>query len=187
MRELLFYPAFKRSDNGEYIPLVYNYKGKPSQIFWKSQSFIDIDYFIEKFPMVKRENLINSDFKDLVFTLDDDRKDGPSYVYEITEKDLIQESKDMGIVSGYCPKEEVKLYYEVDNPQEYLYWEMSKPIRADFIAELSEEERSKYMKFYTVDMYSSSYVCNILYETLDRLDIPWDVDGESCILINYSF
>jgi hypothetical protein len=187
MRELLFYPAFKRSDNGEYIPLVYNYKGKPSQIFWKSQSFIDIDYFIEKFPMVKRENLINSDFKDLVFTLDDDRKDGPSYVYEITEKDLIQESKDMGIVSGYCPKEEVKLYYEVDNPQEYLYWEMSKPIRADFIAELSEEERSKYMKFYTVDMYSSSYVCNILYETLDRLDIPWDIDGESCILINYSF
>lgn len=184
-RELIFYPVIKEEESGRYRPILYDMKNNPADIFWRSQSFIDISYFTDNLRMVGKEELDDC-FIDMCFDIGDG-KEYPTYIYELTEDIIYSNSIDMGIVSGYCPIEEVKLYYKVDCPQEYLTWEMSKPIPPEVYVELPEEEKKSYMKFYTIDQYSTSYICNILYEILDRLYVPYDIKGKKCILVQYSF
>ena len=184
-RELIFYPAIKEESTGKYIPILFDMKNNPADIFWRSQSFIDISYFTDNLRMVDKEELDDC-FIDMCFDIEDG-KEYPTYIYELTEDIIYSNSIDMGIVSGYCPIEEVKLYYSSDSPQEYLTWEMSKPLSPEIFIEIPDDEKKKYMKFYTVDQYSTSYICNILYEILDRLYVPYDTKGKKCILVRYSF
>ena len=184
-RELIFYPAVKEESTGKYIPILFDMNNEPADIFWRSQSFIDINYFTKNLRMVDRKELSDS-FVNFCFDIDNN-KEYPTYIYELTEQTLSAEGSNLGIVSGYCPIEEVKLYYNSDSPQEYLAWEMSKPLPSEIFIEIPDDEKKKYMKFYTIDQHSTSYICNILYEILDRLYVPYDIKGKKCILVRYSF
>ena len=159
-RELIFYPAIKEESTGKYIPILFDMKNNPADIFWRSQSFIDISYFTDNLRMVDKEELDDC-FIDMCFDIEDG-KEYPTYIYELTEDIIYSNSID-------------------------ITWEMSKPLSPEIFIEIPDDEKKKYMKFYTVDQYSTSYICNILYEILDRLYVPYDTKGKKCILVRYSF
>ena len=50
--EYIFYPAFRRKEDGKYIPLLYNTDGKPADVFWRSKSFIDGNFFTENLVLL---------------------------------------------------------------------------------------------------------------------------------------
>ena len=184
-RELLFYPALKTKETKEYIPLLYDIDKSPTYIFWRSGSFIDMDFFINELEMVQKGEL-NSEFKKIAFSLEEN-DNYPTYIYKLSIDVLQNYSQTKGVVSGYVPIEEARLYYESDCPQEYLYWEMSEPIPPEIFIELPDEEKKKYMKFYAIDEYSKEYVCSILLQILSDIYVPYDLKGEECILVQYSF
>ena len=187
-RELIFYPAFKDSKSNKYKPLLLDAEGNPASIFWRSGSFIDLNYFTTEIPMTKSDEFEDS-CKDY-FTGRYDNLGGessPTYVYVLT-KDLLEKvGQSFGLVSGYALLDEMKIFYECDCPQEYFFWEMEKPIPAELYAELPEEERKKYGRFSTIDCYSKEYVCNILSEVLADIDVPYEWDGDKVILVLFSF
>ncbi len=183
-RELYFYPA-KKTKDGVYESLIYNKQGKPQDIFWRSQSFIDMDFFTEELPMIPNDVLSKSDFSELANQYSwSDSEESKSYVYELDINKLVKNNTD-GIVEGYCPKEEVIAYYECEDKQEYLYWEMSKPISPYVFLELSDDEKKDYMRFFAVDTYSIGYVCSHLLEIL--MDIDPVSNDELCYVVEYSF
>ncbi len=182
----MFYPAYKDNDTGIIRPLLFDNKGEPASVFWRSQSFIDIDYFTEELPMIRR-CAIEPKYKEY-FTVDITgyEDDAPSYIYELNYDTLVQEA-DYGVVSGYVPIEQAMIYYNAENRQEYLRWEMDAPIPAELYAELPEKERDKYVKFTAIDRYSKGYVCDVLLELLVNLWCPFEQGTSGCFLVVYSF
>ena len=182
-QEYIFYPALKQ--NGIYKPITFDRNGDPQSLFWRSRSFIDGDYFRENFSMIDINDIeekYRSHF-DLEFGIED----APSYVYDIPIEDLRREGSECGVVSGYSPLDEIRDYYNSDDKQEYLRWVMSKPLPAEVMAEMPEEERRKYGKFFTIDFESTSYVCFILSTMLTDILVPYELEDEKRMLMLFSF
>ena len=189
-RELIFYPAYKDLDTGKYKPLILDNEGDPASIFWRSGSFIDLDFFTNELRM-----LHNSEFEESCreyfvgsynFTGEAPTDDDPTYIYEL-EMGLLTNIADDGLVAGYIPIEDAEGYYASDDKQEYLAWCMAKPIPAELYADLPEKEQMKYVKFAAIDRYSTGYICNMLLEVLWDLWLPFEINAERCMLVRYSF
>ena len=188
-RELIFYPAFKDKDSGKIKPLLFTTDGKPAYIFWRSQSFIEMDWFINELPMTDKVEFDDSCKEYFANRYDEAFNDEncPTYVYLLTEDKLNSVGKSYGIVSGYVPLEDLELYYQAEYPQEYLYWQMPNPLPPEMFIEIPDDEKKKYGRLYAINTYSKEYVCSVLAETLDDIHIPWEWEGEPCILVSYSF
>ena len=192
MRELIFYPfiKWKDKDEGKYTPVFTDYKGGPGSVFWRSQSFIDINYFTESLPMIKYDEL---DEKSKEYfcrnSISDD--DLSTYIYELSYDKACSIGSNYGIVSGYVPLDELTIYYSQDNTydqNEYLHWEMSKPLPSEVFLEMPDDEKKKYGRIYTVNRYSKEYICSILAEVLDDMNpFIFEKEYEMCYLILYSF
>lgn len=182
-RELIFYPAVRNKDTNKYYPILYDNEGVAASVFWRSGSFIEEDYFTS-LPMIKVEEL-SEDFSFLSYMIDEFHENTLSYVYVLSEAEMLN-NNDKGIISGYVPIEEVNSYYESDYPQDYLYYDMSTPIRPEVFIEMPDEEKKKYMKFFAIDEYSRGYICSILLEIIDDIYIP-SKDEELCYVVDYSF
>lgn len=182
-RELIFYPAFKDRETHKFIPLLYNIDKHPADILWRSQSFIDMDFFLQNFRMLPIDE-ISEEF-DWVEDRCDEFNDA-TYMYELPIEALDKYSNN-GIVSGYALLDEALAYYNNDWPNDYLHYEMQTPIKAEVYAELPEIMKQDYVKFNAIDTYSAGYICSILLEVLGDLYIPYDRKGEICILVEYSF
>ena len=83
--------------------------------------------------------------------------------------------------------DEMEFYYASDCPQEYLYWNMTKPIPAEMYAELPKSKQNKYGRFAAIDTYSNGYICNVLAEILNDIITPYNWKGEKIMLMLYSF
>jgi len=185
-RELIFYPACKDNKTGKYKPLLFDVNGEPASIFWRSQSFIDLEFFTEELPMLGKDEFDESCKKYFVSEDEDSFFGDMTYVFKLSMGTMAKESNH-GLVSGYVPIEDAKGYYESDERQEYLTWEMYKPIPAELYADLPASEREKYVKFTAIDEYSKGYVCSTLLDVLNDIWIPYDMDVERCVLVKYSF
>lgn len=182
-RELIFYPAFKDSETHKFIPLLYNIDKHPADILWRSQSFIDMDFFLQNLRMLPLDELGEE------FGWIEDRihqQNDATFMYELP-LNVLEKYANNGIVSGYAVLDEALAYYESDWPKDYLHYEMRKPISADVYAELPEIVQHDYVKFTAVDTYSAGYICSILLEVLGDLHTPPDKEGEICILVDYFF
>ena len=190
-RELYFYPCIKYKDTGKIEPLLFNKKGEPEHIFWRSQSFVDMDYFIEELPMIDLNSIEEKYVKYFNgYSSLFDTENPPSYVYMLDDQTLYERGNSYGIISGYQTLEEIEKYYAIDPEyrQEYIHWEMPTPISAEVVADMPFTKRENYYKFFCVDIYSKEYVCSVLKEILDDL---WSYnDGmeyEYCYIVVYSF
>ena len=195
-RELIFYPAFKDKNTNKYKHILTDINGKPAPVLWRSQSFIDMEFFTTELLMIPNENFDDSckdyfsgRYDSLYQSLsnDEDVNNAPSYVYELNENTIYNLGKTNGIVSGYVPLDELKAFHQAECPQEYLTWQMSKPLPPEVFIEIPDEEKRKYGRIYTVDTYSKEYVCSVLREILDDIFLPYEWEGEKCILVYYSF
>lgn len=188
-RELIFYPAFIDKENGKIKPLLTNVKGNPAEVFWRSQSFIEMDWFINELPMTDKEDFDDSCKEYFANRYDEvfNDKNCPTYVYLLTEDKLNNIGESDGIVSGYVPLEDLELYYQAEYPQEYLYWQMPNPLPPEMFIEIPDDEKNKYGKLYAVNKYSKEYVCSVLAEILNDIYIPWGWEGKPCVLAKYSF
>lgn len=188
-RELIFYPAFIDKENGKIKPLLTNVKGNPAEIFWRSGSFIDMDWFIHELPMIDPNNFDDSCKE--YFLRDNElfsnNGEVMTYIYMLNEETLHIMGGSHGVISGYVPLEDLESYYQAEYPQEYLYWQMPTPMPTDVYVELPEETKKQYGKLYAVNTYSKEYVCSVLAEIIEDIYIPWDWKGEPCMLVYYSF
>ena len=147
MRELIFYPAFKDRDTHKFIPLLYDINKHPADILWRSQSFIDMEFFTSTLRMVPKDEL-GDEFdwaEDRCYELSD-----ATYMYELPIE-VLEKYSDNGMVSGYALLDEALIYYESDWPNDYLHYEMQKPIKAEIYAELPEIMQHDYVKFNAID------------------------------------
>lgn len=186
-REYIFYPAFRRKEDNKIIPLLFDTKGEAESIFWRSGSFIDGDFFIENFPMINKDEFGGGFAKKWGEYFRDFASNDLTYIYEITEPELCRIGESCGLVSGYAPLNDIEMYYKSDCPQEYYYWQMSKPIPAELYAEMPRDKQNEYGKFATIDTYSSEYVCGVLAEVLNDIIPPWDWEGYKTMVMLYSF
>lgn len=186
-REYVFYPAFQDAETKKIKPLFFDEEGKPESVYWRSGSFINGNFFTENFPMTVREDYeekYQEYFCDGYTCLSED---APTYVYKITEEELNHIGKSHGLISGYALLDEMEIYYASDCPQEYLYWNMTKPIPAEMYAELPKSKQNKYGRFAVIDTYSNEYICDILAEVLNDIITPYNWKGEKIMLMLYSF
>lgn len=183
-RELIFYPAFKDSETHKFIPLLYNINKHPADILWRSQSFIDMDFFTQTLRMISIDE-IGEEF-DWVKDRCNEFNSDATYMYELPIE-VLDKYSNKGMVSGYALLDEALAYYNNDWPSDYLHYEMQTPIKAEIYAELPEIMKHDYVKFNAIDTYSAGYICSILLEVLEDLYIPYDKKGEICILVDYSF
>ena len=98
MRELIFYPAFKDRDTHKFIPLLYDINKHPADILWRSQSFIDMEFFTSTLRMVPKDEL-GDEFdwaEDRCYELSD-----ATYMYELPIE-VLEKYSDNGMVSGYA-------------------------------------------------------------------------------------
>lgn len=184
-QEYIFYPAFKTAE-GKYKPLLFEEEGEPASVFWRSQSFIDGDYFTETFQMVSEE-----DFDESCREYFADRYEGltenpPTFVYDIDINTLVAGSGDDGVVSGYAPLEQIREYYSSDEQQDYIHYCMD-IIPPELYAELPEKKREEYGRFAAVDYFSNSFVCSHLLRIIYDIYVPYDWEGEKCFLMVFSF
>lgn len=189
-RELIFYPAFRDKKTGKVRSALTDANGKPASVFWRSQSFIDMDWFTEQLPMLGNDEFDDSCKEYFAHHYDGLLGEGaetPSYVYCLSESTLYNVGKSHGVVDGYVPIEDLKAFYTAEYPQEYLYWQMPTPIPAEAFLELPDDEKGKYGRLYTVNTYSKEYVCSVLAEIVDDFDIPWEWEGDRCFIVSYSF
>lgn len=186
-REYIFYPAFQDAETNKIKPLLFNKEGKPESVFWRSGSFINGRFFTDEFPMTTRDEYEKEYEKFFCDNYADLSKDAPSYVYKITETELNHIGKTYGLISGYALLDEIEMFYMSDCPQEYYYWDMTKPIPAEVYAELPKSKQNKYGRFATIDTYGEQYVCNILAEVLGHIEVPFSWKGEKIMLMLYSF
>ena len=188
-RELIFYPAFRDASTGKVKTLLSNVEGEPTHIFWRSQSFIELDWFIHNLTMLKEDEFDDNCKDRFTHRFDDmlnDNDNHPTYVYLLTEEQLNRVGESYGIINGYVPLEDLKAYYQSEYPQEYLYWQMPNPLPPEVFLELPDDEKKEYGKLYAVDTYSKEYVCSVLAEAIDHIYVPWDWQGERCVLVLYS-
>lgn len=186
-REYIFYPAFRRKEDDKIVPLLFDTKGEPESIFWRSGSFIDGDFFIKNFPMINKDEFGEGFAEKWEDVFNDIRTNDMTYIYEITEPELCRIGESCGLVSGYAPLDDIEMYYKSDYPQEYYYWQMEKPIPAELYAEMPKSKQDEYGKFATIDTYSSEYICGILAEVLNDIIVPWDWEGYKTMVMLYSF
>lgn len=186
-REYIFYPAFQDAETKKIKPLFFDEEGKPESVYWRSGSFINGDFFTENFPMTVRENYEEKYQEYFCDGYTCISEDAPTYVYKITEDELNHIGKSHGLISGYALLDEMEFYYASDCPQEYLYWNMTKPIPAEMYAELPKSKQNKYGRFAAIDRYSNEYICDILAEVLGDIITPYNWKGEKIMLMLYSF
>lgn len=186
-REYIFYPAFQDADTGKIKPLLFDENGEPEYIYWRSGSFINGDFFTSEFPMTVRDEYEDKYQDFFCDNYTGINENAPTYVYKITDTQLNSIGRNYGLVSGYALLDEMEMFYTAEFPQEYFYWEMTKPIPAELYAELPNSKRNKYGRFATVDTYSEQYICSILVEVLDHIQVPFKWNGEKIMLMLYSF
>ena len=189
-REYIFYPAFREEETGKYVPLLYDVENNPADVFWRSGSFIDEEYFSENFLMVKQEELgqgFDGFIGDTIFK----GRDGETltYLYKIPLETLENIGASGGEVSGYAPIDSVMSYYQADEDKmDYFNWQLKYDlIPAEVYAELPQEKKEKYIKFSAIDYYGKEYICAHLAEIIHDLYVPYEWKGELCILMHYSF
>ena len=188
-REYLFYPAF-REENGIIKPILYDVNKEPTQVFWRSGSFIDEDYFRDSLEMLDIDEMDGSFRKH--FGEEDMFKglDGKplTYVYELTISELNANVSSGGMVQGYAPVNNMREYYAETYNEEYFHHVLKyNIIPPELYAELSESKKDEYVKFCTIDYYGKEYICSHLLEVLNDLHIPFHWKGERCYLMKYSF
>lgn len=188
MRELLFYPAIK-NEEGKYEPIIFNSKNKPQQIYWKTQSFIDISAFTEVKPSLTKEDLVE-DYKNC-FSEYGENETLYLYPFTLEELRLMADEGNNGLESGYVNIEDASVYYSLDDKydrQDFFHWEIGHLYPAKYILALPQEEQKKYMEINHLDTYSGAYTANLLYEILDRMpDYNKSTAYNICILVDYSF
>lgn len=184
--EYIFYPAFKRKEDGKYIPLLYNTDGKPTDVFWRSRSFIDGDFFTENFRMLGRDEF-GEGFEEWGNRCKELSDNAPTYIYELTESELGNYGSTYGLVKGYVPLEEMEIYHMADSPQEYYYWQMSEPLPAEVYAEMPKSKQNKYGRFAHINTYGHEYICSLLSEILFGIITPYTWEGDKVMLMLYSF
>ena len=186
-REYIFYPAFIDAETKKIKPLLFSEDGTPQSIMWRSGSFIDGDYFTQNFYMTTNDDYDEKYKSYFCGHYDSLNKNAPTYVYKLSLADLCSVGEKGGFVNGYVEIEEAEMFYASESPQEYYYWEMSRPICAELYAELPKIKQEQYVRFATIDKYSPGYICNHLLEILDDMMIPYNCKGEKIILMEYSF
>ena len=185
-RRYIFYPAWEDKD-GKITTLLQDENNLPASIFERSESFIDSELFKIQ-PMVEPNEFDESIADYFLSTYSELKKysnDTRTYVYKFTIDWLEEMSKEQGIVKGYVTIDDAFDYYQSEFPQEYFYWNMPTPISADMLLTLSHEEQKQYVKFFHLNTYGVSYICNLLLEVLDSIYVDWNKEGKKIILMRY--
>ena len=155
-----YYNAYlgkKTKDNQYEIigPYVYNKNGeqKLNSIWWRSRSFIRWDEWgaynipINSFGEKARELCVD----------DFGNEKRWSIGYWISAKEIHAKAS-CEPIRGFLPIEEAQMLIASNYDIEYISWDMeSKPLRAEFIAGMSDSERSKYSFVSYIDFDSVEY------------------------------
>lgn len=181
-REYVFYPGIKK--DGKYNCLYWKKKEDklvPAEIYWSSGSFIEGDWFLSNGRRLDASEL-HEDILDL-FTWDES-ENRECFLYELPFSVLATAKPERGLIEGYIPIEELAILESMEDSfekQDYISWQMEKPVPATVIAEMSDDERKKYGKFSFVDTYSPGYVSQHLLEIANC-----NYDNDVCILMYFS-
>lgn len=155
-----YYNAYlaKRTNEGIYEiigPCITDNMGDKSlfPMWWRSHSFMHWDEWDTKnIPISKMgENTMRLCAVDF----DDDKQ--YSIGYWISASDISKKAS-CEPIRGYLPVEEARMLIASGYNNEYISWEMeSKPISAEFVAGLSDNERAKYSFVSYIDYESVEY------------------------------
>lgn len=183
MREVIFYPATK-NEKGQFKPLLLDREGKPQHIYWKSQSFINIDAFTKTKPSLKKEDVEPKYIK--YFSQYGEDKRLYLFAFSLEELEDIADKGDLGLTTGFTTIDAAEEYFSIGDRyerQEYFHWEICRLYPAEFVISLPKEKQQEYVRISHLDIYSASYTANLLKEILDRIS----TQNEIYILVDYSF
>lgn len=193
-REFIFYPGIK--SKGKYNCLYWKKDGeklKPADVYWASGSFINGQWFLDNGKKLRPTELHEDIVNEFTWSFDETLplEEKECWLFAFTMNDLNRAKPKRGLIEGYVPVGELEIFgqcQDIYDKQEYVAWEMSKPLSAEVVAEFSPEKRAEYGKVAFVDTYSEGYVCHLLQEVMNCLD-TWKLkeDEELCILMLYSF
>lgn len=180
--EYNFY-AGKKNKEGKYEflgPYFKNVDGemKIDTLFWRSQSFIKWDEFEAiQIPVEKMDTEV-AEYCSYNLDWSDDKNKVYSYGYWISYKDLLKKAKD-GPIRGFLPIEEAQALIVSNYDPEFIEWGMeSQPVPAEFIAGLTNEERSKYGFVSYIDHNTIGYQANFIARALDEYGQYGKVDED---------
>lgn len=159
----IYYNAYigKKTADGFYDiigPFVYDKEGELilRAAWWRSQSFIHWDAYdwdarnipVEKMRDVTYDMCVETNF---------DKTKKFSYGYWIPAKSIYMNGS-CEPIRGYLPVEDASALIESNYNQEYISWGMeNKPLAAEFVAGMTDAERSKYSFVSYIDYESPKY------------------------------
>ena len=177
-----FYAGKKNKDGiFEFVgPYLKNKNGelKISSLFWRSRSFIKWDEFdaikipVEKMSEEVAELCADEGFA--AFDNDEVKKYSIGYWIPLTTLKILENDEP---IRGFLPVEEAAQLIASKYDPEFIEWEMeSRPIPAEAVAGMSNEERSKYSFVSYIDRSSVAYQANFIYRALIEYDHCYLVD-----------
>lgn len=155
-----YYTAYlgKKTKDGVYEiigPYVYDKSGKLklNSIWWRSRSFIRWNEWevynipVDSFGEKARELCVDDFGNEKKWSIG----------YWISAKEIYAKAS-CEPIRGFLPVEEAQVLINSNYDKEYISWDMeSKPLRAEFIAGMSDSERSKYSFVSYIDYESKEY------------------------------